>query len=80
MADHRFFANKECKYYPCHNMEEELNCLFCYCPLYPMENCPGNYEYKQKGDRTIKSCINCDFPHKKDNYPKVVAILSANSK
>lgn len=77
MADHEFFANKECKYYPCHRMEGELNCLFCYCPLYPMKNCPGTYEYKQKEDRVIKSCINCSFPHKKENYQKIVAILAS---
>ncbi|MFW5671451.1 MAG: cysteine-rich small domain-containing protein, partial [Acetivibrio ethanolgignens] len=31
---YRFFENRECKYFPCHKGLKELNCLFCYCPLY----------------------------------------------
>lgn len=31
---HRFFENRECKYFPCHKGLEDFNCLFCYCPLY----------------------------------------------
>ena len=31
---YRFFSNRECQYYPCHEGIEEMNCLFCYCPLY----------------------------------------------
>ena len=30
---YRFFANKDCKYYPCHQGLEAFNCLFCYCPF-----------------------------------------------
>ena len=30
---YRFFQ-PECQYYPCHEGIEEMNCLFCYCPLY----------------------------------------------
>lgn len=71
----RFFANKECKYYPCHKMQEELNCLFCYCPLYSMENCPGKNYYKEKNGKKIKVCTDCSFPHKAENYDKVIAIL-----
>lgn len=41
---HRFFENKECRYFPCHKNLEEFNCLFCYCPLYTREHCPENYE------------------------------------
>ena len=44
----KFFANKDCEYYPCHKMEGDLNCLFCYCPLYHLEDCPGNPTYKDK--------------------------------
>ncbi|MGN1180093.1 MAG: cysteine-rich small domain-containing protein, partial [Suilimivivens sp.] len=26
---HRFFENRECKYFPCHKGLEDFNCLFC---------------------------------------------------
>ena len=42
---YRFFSNRECQYYPCHEGIEEMNCLFCYCPLYERRHCPGNPEY-----------------------------------
>ena len=42
---YRFFVNKDCEYYPCHESVEELNCLFCYCQLYGREYCPGDPEY-----------------------------------
>ena len=71
----RYFENRDCEYYPCHKGMDEINCLFCYCPLYRLENCPGNPEYRKKGDKTIKSCINCTFPHKKENYDKINEIL-----
>lgn len=58
-----FFCNKKCEYYPCHN-EEELNCLFCYCPLYILPDCGGNYT--MYGD--IKDCSGCTIPHRKENY------------
>ncbi|WP_026510441.1 MULTISPECIES: cysteine-rich small domain-containing protein [unclassified Butyrivibrio] len=70
----RFFANKECEYYPCHESENDINCLFCYCPLYNLK-CPGNFKIVDKGDRKIKSCINCTFPHEPDNYDAVVSLL-----
>ena len=42
---YRYFENKACKYYPCHADIDHINCLFCYCPLYTQENCPGTYRY-----------------------------------
>ncbi|MBR0398153.1 MAG: metal-binding protein [Eubacterium sp.] len=38
----RFFENRECRYFPCHKDQEPFNCLFCYCPFYLKEKCPGN--------------------------------------
>ena len=73
----RFFANKKCEYYPCHESDTDLNCLFCYCPLYHL-SCPGNYRMKEKDGRMIKSCIDCDFPHRPENYDQVTAILAAS--
>lgn len=42
---YRFFENKECQYFPCHKPLEHFNCLFCYCPFYHKEKCPGNPKY-----------------------------------
>ena len=67
----RFFQNQECRYFPCHTgvPEEEFNCLFCYCPLYTLgRECGGNYVYTEKN---IKSCKDCTFPHRRENYDKV---------
>lgn len=72
---HRFFQNTECKYYPCHKGVENLNCLFCYCPFYNRDNCPGNPEYKEKEGRKIKICANCIFPHQAENYDIIIEIL-----
>ena len=72
----RFFENKDCKYYPCHKGTEELNCLFCYCPLYAMEECPGTYRMIPSEGRMVKSCMECDFPHIPENYDLIIALLS----
>ena len=65
-----FFANKECRFYPCHEMDEEINCLFCYCPLYALgDKCGGNFYYSEKG---TKVCTKCIFPHRRGNYGKVI--------
>lgn len=76
MSEHyKFFQNKECEYFPCHKMKEtdEFNCLFCYCPLYfKGDACGGNYTYTETG---IKNCSACLFPHKKENYEKVLQKL-----
>lgn len=83
---YRFFANKACQYYPCHKGIEELNCLFCYCPLYEREHCPGTPEYIVPGSRRagegeeeqiipVKSCMNCTFPHRAENYDIMMQFL-----
>ena len=74
----RFFANKECEYYPCHKSDGDINCLFCFCHLYNME-CPGNYKIIDKGDKQIKSCIDCTFPHEPENYDVVMALLKGHN-
>ena len=68
-----FFQNRDCEKFPCHGgvAEKEFNCLFCYCPLYALgEQCGGNYHYTEKGS---KSCIDCAFPHRRENYDKILA-------
>ncbi len=68
-----FFQNYACPYFPCHSgiRDEQFNCLFCYCPLYVLgRRCGGNCTYTEQG---VKSCMECTFPHEKDNYDKVLA-------
>ena len=73
---HRFFENRSCEYFPCHKNIENINCLFCYCPLYSLEHCPGKYEYIEVKGQKIKSCMDCTFPHEADNYDVMIKILS----
>lgn len=54
---------------------ERFNCLFCYCPMYHIEHCPGNPVYIEKNGVKIKVCTNCNFPHRPENYDIVVARL-----
>ena len=66
--NYKFFQHKECEYFPCHNIEnkDDFNCLFCYCPLYLLgKECGGNFVYTENG---VKSCVNCNIPHQRDNY------------
>lgn len=71
----RYFENRECEFYPCHNTEDGINCLFCYCPMYFLDNCPGKYSFIEKEGGRIKNCTDCDFPHKADNYDIIMKIL-----
>lgn len=76
---YKYFENKNCQYYPCHENMTQLNCLFCYCPLYTLKNCPGNYKYIHIQKKVIKSCEECKFPHKPENYDVIMQILSHNN-
>ena len=68
---YRFFSNRECQYYPCHEGIEEMNCLFCYCPLYALgRRCGGNFVYNEKG---FKDCSNCMVPHRRENYEYIIS-------
>lgn len=69
------FTNTSCPHYPCHEGLAELNCLFCYCPLYSLGDCPGTPEPVEKNGRTFKSCANCVFPHKPENQPVIEQLL-----
>ena len=74
---HRFFENRECKYFPCHKGLEDFNCLFCYCPLYHQKNWPGTPKFLEKEGRTLKVCTNCTYPHQPESYDKIVQILKS---
>jgi len=67
-----FFQNKDCEYFPCHEVKncENFNCLFCYCPLYFLgDRCGGNFTYTRNG---IKDCSNCTLPHSPGGYDYVI--------
>lgn len=72
---YRFFENIECEYFPCHQGLENFNCLFCYCPLYLREHCPGKPKYIERNGKTIKSCNDCTFPHQPENYDTIIKFL-----
>ena len=77
--NYKYFSNTQCEYYPCHKLRGDyFNCLFCYCPLYALgENCGGGFIYRENG---IKSCENCSFPHRRENYDKLIARFSELAK
>ncbi len=64
-----FFKNIECKYYPCHKGIKELNCLFCYCPLFFFNDCGGNFIITGK---KTKDCSNCIIPHEPNKGYKYI--------
>ena len=70
-----YYENRECKYYPCHKGTDEINCMFCYCPLYEREKCPGNPSFIREGENRIKDCSNCLFPHQAKNYEVIIKML-----
>jgi Zn-finger protein len=76
---YRYFKNEKCRYFPCHSIDKDsdFNCLFCYCPLNPYKDCLGNPEWiERESGRKIKNCTNCTFPHKPENYDRIVKFLS----
>ena len=78
--NYAFFQHKDCEFFPCHKgvPVEDFNCLFCYCPLYALgENCGGGFIYRENG---VKSCENCSFPHRRENYDKLIARFSELAK
>ena len=73
--NYKFHSHKACEFFPCHETTDpdNFNCLFCYCPLYPMgKDCGGNFVYLE-GD--IKDCSNCLVPHKRGNYDYMMGKL-----
>ena len=69
---YQFFQNRECEYFPCHKgaMDEDFNCLFCFCPLYALgDRCGGNFCYTESG---IKDCSGCLIPHRSENYELIM--------
>jgi len=71
---YKYFCNKDCEYYPCHNFKR-INCIFCYCPIYSFD-CGGNYIILKNG---IKDCSKCELPHTEKGYDYVVKFLKGQS-
>lgn len=72
---YKYFCNKECQYFPCHEIPEDgnFNCLFCYCPLYALGvECGGNFKFVTVEEFQIKDCSNCNFPHRADSYDNII--------
>ena len=72
---YKCFYHRECEYYPCHKGADpdHFNCLFCYCPLYLLgRECGGEFKFLANG---VKDCSDCQFPHRPENYEKVVEKL-----
>ena len=74
-ASHAFFQNRACRYFPCHQgaCADTFNCLFCYCPLYFLDDCGGDFLMR----RGIKDCTTCLKPHRPGGYERTVARLKA---
>ena len=82
MGNSRFFCNRDCEYFPCHEGIEgdRFNCLFCYCPLYAMgSGCGGNCSFIKVGDganeKEVKDCSACLIPHQPENYDYIIKKL-----
>lgn len=69
--NYSFFQNKNCQFFPCHNLKN-LNCLFCFCPLYHYRNCGGTYSILKNG---LKDCSKCTIPHSKNGYEYIIDFL-----
>ena len=73
---YKFFAHRQCEFFPCHQGAdpERFNCLFCFCPLYALGRaCGGAYTYNERG---VKDCMGCTFPHRPENYDRLLARYS----
>ncbi len=70
---HAFFQNRACRYYPCHPGADPdtFNCLFCYCPLYFLDDCGGT----PKDLGGVKDCTHCLRPHAPGGYEATLARL-----
>ena len=60
----KFFENRDCRYFPCHSGLTDFNCLFCYCPLYLADPCPGTPKTLKRELAPLRAID--------DNYPKYV--------
>jgi Zn-finger protein len=74
-SNYKFNQHRTCEFFPCHKgvEEEKFNCLFCYCPLYMLENeCGGNY----KITNGVKDCSACTKPHNENSYDFIMSKMN----
>ena len=72
-CNYSFFQHKACEFFPCHQTDhpEDVNCLFCYCPLYALgSDCKGNFQYTENG---VKDCSKCTVPHNRKSYSYIIS-------
>ena len=72
---YKYFENRQCEYYPCHKCLEEINGLFCYCPMYQDDDCLGNPSYIEADGKPVKDCSKCAYPHRAENYEGIIKFL-----
>lgn len=71
-------VNKSCSYFPCHKGLE--NCTFCYCPFYPcLDRNFGRYLYSKKLKKSIWSCQDCNWIHKRETIDYIFSLIRENS-
>ena len=78
----KYFKNESCRYFPCHSgmKGEDFNCLFCYCPMNPSEDCPGTPRYiNRPNGKKIKDCSSCTFPHEPEHYHRIMEFLKSKN-
>ena len=68
---YKFFAHRQCEFFPCHQGAdpERFNCLFCFCPLYLVPDCGGEFTRLSGG---AKDCSGCLIPHRRENYGRIL--------
>jgi Zn-finger protein len=69
---HTFFENRQCEFFPCHEGLKEINCLFCFCPVYADWNCPGKWSLTSED---VKDCSKCTKLHRRSGYSKLMKHL-----
>jgi Zn-finger protein len=69
-----YFRNDDCEFFPCHAGIgfDDFNCLFCFCPLFFVGNCGGEYTLLDGG---WKDCSLCTLNHRRENYQLVIDTL-----
>ena len=73
MSFEKHFSNYNCPHYPCHEIPDQLNCLFCFCPLYHLAECGGN---PRTTDASVRDCSHCILPHAPDGYEYIMDRLT----
>lgn len=71
--NNKWFRNSDCEYFPCHvGIDYDcFSCKYCYCPLFSLD-CGGEFIILESG---IKSCMDCTFPHDKNNNDEIIKRL-----